>query len=152
MTAMGNCNPCIGRNKLPAPWVLLASPERILVPKPFAALPPRDVLTGSLTWHNFLKEMGFSFDGGFFAESGWSHMMRQAHNAFAAVNYSGRTVYDNLSPFLEKAIADGGYELLNPCEPIGDWVLVKFNASQERKPDQGAKPKRAAPQSWFSWS
>ena len=26
---------------LPAPWILLASPERILVPKPFAALPPR---------------------------------------------------------------------------------------------------------------
>ena len=64
----------------------------------------RDVLTGSLTWHNFLKEMGFSFDGGFFAESGWSHMMRQAHNAIAAVNYSGRTVYDNLSPFFYRAL------------------------------------------------
>ena len=42
--------PCLGvvmvqgqlpERGLPAPWMLLASPEPILVPKPFAALPPR---------------------------------------------------------------------------------------------------------------
>ena len=42
--------PCLGvvmvqgqppESGLPAPWMLLSSPERILVPKRFAALPPR---------------------------------------------------------------------------------------------------------------
>ena len=104
----------------------------------------RELLTGDQVWHQFLGERKFSFEGGFFAESGWTQMMRQAYSAINAVSYENRVVYDRISPFMEKAVEDGGYELLNPCDPVGDWVLAKLKGQQEAKVEQRLKSKGRA--------